>query len=66
MAGLFTKPPNLPPVKPPPDMSDAEVAANAAELRKQLLAGKGTSALTGGSGAPGGQYSGSRLLGAGA
>jgi hypothetical protein len=65
MAGFFT--PETPKVVTPtvPDKSSDEIAALAAEQRKELLKGKGTSYLTGGLGVPGGNssFSGARLLG---
>jgi hypothetical protein len=66
MAGLFGAPaPPKPQTIAPPDKSSDEIAALAAEQRKELLKGKGTSYLTGGLGVPGGStsFSGARLLG---
>lgn len=53
---------------PVPDRSDEEIQANAAEVRKQLLAGRGTSFLTGGLGVPTSSqsYAATQLLGGGA
>lgn len=64
MAALFSKPPKPDPIRVP-DRSDAEIQTAAAEQRKQLLTGKGTSYLTGGIGVPnaGLSFGGSRLLG---